>query len=52
MPPIPMHVRWTANGQPVAPNPAGRTFWKLTRGEWELRAEDGAATATARIAVE
>ncbi len=45
-------VRWTANGQPLAPDRAGRTFWKLSRGEWELRAEDGGASATAHIAVE
>jgi penicillin-binding protein 1C len=48
----PATVHWSANGQSVAPDPNGRTFWKLARGEWELRAEDGAATATARIAVE
>ncbi len=50
--PNPAAVHWTANGQPIASDQSGRTFWKLTRGDWELRAEDGAGSATARIAVE
>ena len=50
--PNPAAVRWSANGQPLATDPVGRTFWKLARGEWELRAEDGPATATAHVAVE
>lgn len=50
--PNPAAVRWSANGQPLATDPVGRTFWKLARGEWELRAEDGGAIATAHVAVE
>ena len=50
--PNPHAVRWSANGEPVAADRTGRTFWKLARGEWQLRAEDGTATATAHIAVE
>lgn len=48
----PAAVRWSANGQPLTADPAGRTFWKLERGAWEFRAEDGTATATAHVAVE
>ena len=48
----PAAVRWSANGQPVTTDLTGRTFWKLARGTWELRAEDGAATAIAHVAVE
>jgi penicillin-binding protein 1C len=50
--PNPQAVRWTANGQPITPDRAGRTYWKLSRGEWDLRAEDGDAIATSHIAVE
>ncbi|OAI42506.1 hypothetical protein AYO41_04235 [Verrucomicrobia bacterium SCGC AG-212-E04] len=50
--PNPAAVRWSANGQPLSTDPVGRTFWKLARGEWEIRAEDGNATAITHVAVE
>jgi membrane carboxypeptidase/penicillin-binding protein PbpC len=45
-------VRWFVNGQPLATQRDGRTFWPLAPGEWKVRAITANATVEHAIIVE
>jgi penicillin-binding protein 1C len=46
------NVHWFINEVPLTPQPDGRYFWPLERGEWKLRAVSQNASAEEMIAVE
>lgn len=49
----PALVRWTVNGQPIAPQADGRVFWPLARGTWSVGATlPGAVAVLREIVVE
>jgi penicillin-binding protein 1C len=45
-------VEWFVNNQRILPQPDSRFFWKLTPGEWNVRAVSRAGTAEETITVE
>jgi penicillin-binding protein 1C len=46
------NVQWSINGQPIAPQPGGRTFWTLEPGSWQIRAQSPTADLSEPITVE
>jgi penicillin-binding protein 1C len=49
---LPGAVQWSVNGQPIPPQPDGRTFWQLAPGAWQIRASTSAAAITVPVTVE
>ncbi len=46
------NVQWSVSGTPVPPQTDGRFFWRLTRGEWSVKATGTNGTIEEKFTVE